>query len=87
MGRREQVYTQESEYKPNGLPSHSRCEGLQTILSYPDSHGFPVMFQNNYEHCHKVANILKEGYYIDELTKDIRITLLNYNPYINATLL
>ena len=85
--RRKEVYTKDSEYKANGLPfAFTVAQDPESVLTKAALHGFPVVLQNNYRAsiASRVANLLKEGYYVDELTKDVRVTLINYNPYVEC---
>ena len=84
---RKDVYQDASSYKINGLPfAFTVPVDPEEILQSPLKHGFPVILQNNFRSSHaaRIAEMLKEGYFIDELTKNVRITLLNFNPYVSC---
>ena len=47
---------------------------------------FPVLFSNNMDSAgaKKLAAYLREGYFLDKLTSEVRVTILIFSPYIKS---
>ncbi len=47
---------------------------------------FPVLFSNNLDSAgaQKLAAYLREGYFLDKLTSEVRVTIIIFSPYIKT---
>ena len=69
-----------SDYNPSGSPYGFK---VSTNKKLAKQFGHAIMFQNNLKQtdANKLVDFLQEGFYLDALTKDIKVTYVTFNAY------